>query len=326
MSLSELWARLEQRDQLPNGLIQQSAHATVGSAVSAGLRFPERQRVLLIRLPRAQGALLLQRGIASGMVLRGIASDYPEQVLVEISTTDRQYQELFAHIGDDLVGQLVTDPPRPGEVIVERLELWRSFFRHREGIGLSVFEIQGLYGELWFLREHVLPHLPGLRGIGAWTGTSGATHDFTMGQVSLDMKTGTPDGDTVHISSLQQLMPPPETLLFLGHLKIRRDSQGQSVGEIIDELRRQLPTDALQAFEGHLISAGYLEAERHTIDSYRFVPRSFELYQVSQDFPALTRSRVPNQIESCSYTIRLAACQAFRRDVSQLFTPAGDQR
>lgn len=314
MNLTTLWEHLEARPRPSGaGLWQQSALDGQRCAVAAGLRFPGAQRVLILRMDDAQARTLEQRGMTPAITVSRLPRDpaFPGQTSVELVSPERRYQELFALIGSDLARQLADDPPAAGRVIQERLDLWRAFLRRRAD-GDSERWARGLFGELWYLREHVLRHRTAGTALGCWMGPTGAAQDFTLGTHALDLKTGTVDSETVHISSLQQLTPPPGSGLLLGHLRLRRDSQGNSLHDLVTALKAALPPEVWPVLEGRLLAAGYISDDPESRDDLRFAVHHFQLYQVTDGFPALTRADVPAGIEQCSYTIHLATCRPFQ--------------
>ncbi|QLG12192.1 PD-(D/E)XK motif protein [Deinococcus sp. D7000] len=321
MNLTALWEGLEARPQPDGaGLWQQSALDGLHCAVAAGLRFPGVQRVLILRLEAAQARVLLQRGMTPALSVSRLPADpaFAGQVSIEIASPERRHQELFALIGSDLADQLVGDPPDAGRIILGRLDLWREFLRRRED-GDSERWARGLFGELWYLRHHVMRHRSGEAALGSWMGPTSSAHDFALGVHAVDLKTGTTDSETVHISSLQQLTPPPGSVLLLGHLRLRRDGQGDNLRDLVAAVREELAPEAWALLDTRLLSAGYIEQGGRDIgesagmrDDLRLVVHDFRLYQVASGFPALTLASVPAGVEQCSYVINLTACHSFQ--------------
>ena len=313
MNLGGLWEGLEQEAAPERPLLrQQSVLDGLHCAVAAGLRWPGARRVLILRLGASQARTLLQRGMTPSLTLSRLPDDqvYPGQISIEMASPVRQHQELFALIGGDLAEQLTDDPRNAGQVILDRLDLWREFLRRRED-GDTERWARGLFGELWYLAHEVLPNRPGDSGIGCWQGPAGAAHDFVLGACSVDVKTGTVGSETIHIASLQQLTPPPGSGLLLGHIVLRRDGQGQTLRELVAALYEQLPVEVRPLLDSRLLAAGYHESDAGLLDTLRLVVQELRLYQVTPGFPALVPANVPSGVEQCSYTIRLAACHPF---------------
>ncbi|WP_261665405.1 PD-(D/E)XK motif protein [Deinococcus sp. Marseille-Q6407] len=324
MNLSDTWAALESKPHGPDtALLMQSSHDGVHSAVAAGLRVPDAQRVLILRLDSAQARILQRQGMTTAITLTRLQDDrlFSGQVNIELASADQRYQELFTLIGDDLIAQLEDDPVNAGHVILARLDLWREFLRRREE-GDTERWARGLFGELWYLKHHVLPHRPGLAGLGCWLGPAGAAHDFELGACTIELKTGTTGSETVSISSLQQLTPSPGSKLLLGHLRLRRDSQGMTLRELSASIRAMLPPEAHQLLESRLLAAGYVEQDRELRDDLRLAVQDLRIFHVTSGFPALTVASVPVGIEQCTYTINLASCHYFQVPTDFPWNPA----
>lgn len=323
MSLGDLWQLLEQQTSGGRGMLVRSAHAGSNCAVLAALTFPGAERALVIRLPEHEARALASTGLtpAIELTLQEVGGSHPGQGSVLLRTRDPRYRELFTHIGDDLVEQLRRDPARPVQALLQRVELWREFLRRREGGALTEAEIRGLFGEAWFLQNWLISRTAAhnhVAAIAAWTGPLGATRDFNLGEASLDMKTGTPLSSTVQISSLHQLSTPPGTRLYLGHLILRRDAGGQTLPELIDVLRDMLGAEARALLEARLLGAGYIEADRETLQDLRFLAGPLTTYAITPDFPALTPQNLPPAVVACSYTLDLGACVPFRIDPADI--------
>lgn len=320
MTLEELWQALEaQPPSRTSGLLRRGAHVGPACAVLAGLSFPGAERVLLLRLPARQAQALIASGLTPAITVTPVEGESAQagQVTVQLGTREPRHLEMFSHIGDDLVNLLRRDPARPIEALLGRMELWREFLRRTGEVGLTEPLIRGLFGELWFLHQHVLARTTPrdlAAAVAAWTGPLGAARDFTLGQAALDMKTGTPGSTAVEISSISQLTAPADTGLFLGHLILQRSASGQSLPTMVDRVREGLPADARDLLEARLLAAGYLESARESLEGLRLLPGTFNIYAITPDFPALTRGRLPVAVTACTYTLDLAACPGFRVD------------
>lgn len=321
MSLGDLWNILEQQPAPAGaGMMMRSAHAGATCAVLAALLFPGAERALLIRLPGAEAAALAAAGLtpAIELSLHDERSAHPGQASVMLRARDPRHRDLFTHIGDDLVDQLRREPIRPVEALLQRIELWRDFLRRRDD-AFTEPGLRGLFGEIWFLAERLLPRTAPhnhVAAIAAWTGSLGARRDFNLGEASLDMKTGVPGASTAHISSIQQLSPAPGTRLYLGHLILRRDAAGQTLPELVDRLHAVLGTEARELLDARLLAAGYLDADRSQapLADLRLLAEHFDTYAITPGFPALTPETLPPAVVACSYTLDLSTCGAFRVD------------
>lgn len=325
MSLGDLWNTLEQQP-VPDrpGMLMRSAHAGATCAVLAALLLPGAERSLLIRLPETEAQALVIAGLtpAIELSLHDDRGAHPGQASVMLRARDPRHRDLFMHIGDDLVDQLRREPTRPVQVLLQRIELWRDFLRRRDET-LTEPRLRGLFGEVWFLTERLLPRTAThhrVAALAAWTGPLGARRDFNLGEASLDMKTGVPGSTAVQIASIQQLSPAPGTQLYLGHLTLKRDAAGQTLPELIDRLRSTLDTGARELLDARLLQAGYIDADRNQapVSDLRLIAEQFDTYTITPGFPALTPENLPPAVIACSYTLDLSTCGEFRVDPGQI--------
>lgn len=112
----------------------------------------------------------------------------------------------------------------------------------------------GLVGELWLL-HHLIGRLGADRALAAWTGPTGAAHDFRFGAEEIEVKTTSGEHRVHMISSDTQLLPSAGCRLHLLSLQftIAGSDQGRSLGGWVDVIRHRLARSNLaRAFEGLL--------------------------------------------------------------------------
>ncbi|MDR3405091.1 MAG: PD-(D/E)XK motif protein, partial [Chthoniobacter sp.] len=256
--------------------------------------------------------------------------DPPDSDYLVIELTDADYLDMFELVVAYVV-KSVRNIERSFAMNVhkrEAQEFNRSLKRWcrenpEEEKALGPKRQRGLYAELWFLRQYVLPHfdLPGLQ---YWVGSLGADHDFQFPTLSVEVKAiGAADEyPEIQISNEYQLDPirrmdqrPTHDLdvapkLYLLCLAIRdEDEEGRSFsvndqGEesetlfaLVESFRDRLGGN-WSAFRSKLARAGYRRKHEKEYDS---VPRRVvtanhsALYEVADKtatrrFPRIIRS------------------------------------
>lgn len=214
-------------------------------------------------------------------------------------------------VGADIAQALARNGDNPGEIVKQVLKKWRYFWA-KAGLPLSREQQLGLFAELLFLKDWLLPAV-GSTAAESWRGPLGSRHDFEMQGASVEVKATTSQrGRLHHIASLTQLEPPEHGQLFLFSTVVREEG-----GASLD-----LPTmvslcrAALQPFpdaEAHLDDAlarlGYiaLHEQEYAEHKYRIVEAA--LFEVARDFPKLTQENAPAAtvpgIEKVTYEINL---------------------
>ena len=97
-------------------------------------------------------------------------------------------------------------------------------------------ELVGLYGELVVLEDLLRVHRASVK---CWTGPFGGRHDFSGRRFALEVKsTLTRVSKTVHISGIEQLMPPASgSELGLMHLVLERaGAAGRTLGDLLESI------------------------------------------------------------------------------------------
>jgi Putative PD-(D/E)XK family member, (DUF4420) len=167
----------------------------------------------------------------------------------------------------------------------------------------------GLYGELSILKRIIA--LDALHGMDAWTGPTGARHDFQRAALTLEVKSSTARrGRPMVIHGLDQLEKSPNTILYLWWVRLEVSvGRGQSLRSLVDEV---LNTCLRRAeLEQHLLKTGYELGQPQLYERPLFTQIESRLYLVDEAFPALTRKHLiagdlPQGVLSVSYEINVS--------------------
>ncbi len=207
--------------------------------------------------------------------------------------------------------------------IQERIKSWANFLKPSRS-GLTHSEFVGFFGELYALVEHLTPALTAEDSIRAWIGLEGKKQDFTFNEWALEVKT-TISGDqqTIRISSLDQLDIVTEKLYLLRVVAApAADGNGLSLGELYDRCRSSVQHNAI--VEGTFLqkaSAFYGKASENQInEQFRIV--NISVFDITDEFPKLTRSDVHPAIPAAHYDISVGALASFEvtSDISEILT------
>jgi hypothetical protein len=131
-----------------------------------------------------------------------------------------------------LVIERIRKGEEPRNAIASQLEQWKVLTAGL--VKVDRLGVTGLYGELWFARCLAMRDL----GLDSWTALSGSVHDFTVGNLEIEVKTTTKPTHIHRISRPDQLVPSvgKETWL-LSILAARVDiTGGESIGNLISAL------------------------------------------------------------------------------------------
>lgn len=198
--------------------------------------------------------------------------------------------------------------------VAAALSRWKWFWSV-DPSSLSRIDAVGLFGELWFLARWARSDV---HAVSAWTASDGSRHDFQWDAYSVEVKTTSTSGATVHhIDSLEQLEAPERGVLFLFSLRLSRDALARnSLQSLVAGIAATLDTrpDIRDEFWRKLSARGYTPADpRVESVAYRVLEES--LFRVDDDFPRLTRASfeagLPPSVGAVSYELDVSACSAW---------------
>jgi hypothetical protein len=319
---SRIWAELDRQVEFESepAMVLRLLVSSPDGELHLGVSTPGHLRHLLVRMPdtwdedisrmpRWRGARILTR--------RGGERPTSHRFLV-IEQGDASPMDVFEVLVGDVcqaVSQRAPGVSLEG-VVTDRLARWKAFFDEGRFAGLGPEAQQGLFGELWFLRE-VVAKCAGLpASVRAWTGGSRTTHDFQFPNHAFEIKTSTAKQHVkVYIASERQLDTTGlETLhlVVLGFNVIQ--GGGETLPELVTSIRsRFAPGEpASGVFEDKLLEAGYIAVHvGHYVTGYVF--RSERTYAVGEGFPRLLERDLPPGTGDLSYSIVLSSCEPFLR-------------
>ncbi|MBB3291878.1 hypothetical protein FHT39_000517 [Mitsuaria sp. BK045] len=237
--------------------------------------------------------------------------------LLLLRVQSKSIESVFARLGTDLIGEVISlvNEDVKGVFITERIELWqRLFLSGIDGI-LEDRRVRGLFAELSFLDSLVRSHERSVSDcVSAWVGPARADQDFVFHDKAYEIKSVLPGRDSVKISSLSQLQArTPLELVVMNIAEVPEGAQGgTTLNELVARLERIIAHDvrALAIFRMKLLEAGYVS--RLEYDARDLYVQDLRRFDVSQDFPRLTSSSVPDGVLAAQYDLVLAALERFR--------------
>lgn len=271
------------------------------------VRFPARDWALVVQTDeQLQDRDLV---LAAGLTCR--TSNGRIEVIAGQQTEPRLFCTLLA----DLLSQLPLAGSGPAAALARRLSAWQRMLSRGIPTGLTPEERAGLYGELLVLRDLMLP-AAGSDAVRAWSGPSGAPHDFMYLSALVEVKTVSRQAQAgCRISSEEQLDATGLRALFLVHQVADSAAAGFTLAELIDELRNDpLVRAELACFENCLLEYGWLDAHRDQYSQDRYALARRRCFDVRDGFPRLVPSALPPGISAVSYHLDLASCGPYLVD------------
>jgi len=232
-------------------------------------------------------------------------------------------RDLFMGLCETLVTSLQTVPDSSVamEVSLAHIKRWKAFLAGRKRQLLSAEEIRGLFSELMFLRSLYQDHLDENVAIEAWCGPDGSHQDFIFGNTAVEVKSiSGRERSTVRISSEDQLEALCDNLyLMIYKLSEMPESDSSlSLNEFVRLIEQDLTdSTAIEELQKRLASYGYVEMQEY--DKPKFLVTAQNSYQVSEGFPRLIRSGVPNGIVNLSYEIEIESMEKFQCNLDKIW-------
>lgn len=261
-----------------------------------------------------------QAFLNANLNIRGIDVDLrqrpgkEEQTLV-LTLTNHANLDLFHALCETLVRNLGKTPNSRTALTItlNQLKRWQRFLAGKNPKLLSPSEIRGLFSELHFLQLLYTHHLNHDGALSAWIGPQGGNQDFVYGNTAIEIKTISNKGpNLVRISSENQLESPAERL-FLTVNRIIESAElvsALSLNEIVRSIEEDLMgNSAFDEYQTKLAEVGY--AELHHYDNPSLQVAETHVYQVTDEFPRIIRSEVPDGIQNVKYWLQIDAAEPF---------------
>jgi Putative PD-(D/E)XK family member, (DUF4420) len=228
--LAAIWTVLE--SNLPEGVdAVGTGYEVVAGELLAGIDGVGR-RYLLVPLLPGEAARTDTRGRAVQLVLL----EHEGCHYLAVTCLSPELYSVFTQFSRELVTS-IDDADSPARAVSEAFERWKALFSDAAERGVIGEErLVGVLGELLTLNALLLnlapPHLQ------YWRGPLGEPQDFRTHSRTIEVKaTLVREGRVVPISGIEQLEPPPGSMLWLVHHRFERDPGGFNLTDITQDLQ-----------------------------------------------------------------------------------------
>jgi Putative PD-(D/E)XK family member, (DUF4420) len=317
LTYTEIWQSLEAALS-PGGYVRRRMKPEAVCGLFLAVAKPSNQHLLRIQftdvLPPSIPDLPLARGLDVTIVP---SEDEHGSFFVQLALKNSSYTAIFDALANDSIEVVTRSLSQQAAVmaLINRLQRWQKFLEQVDPDGLSREAQQGLYGELWFLRERLIPLVDYHPALQSWAGPAGAHHDFLLKSCGIEVKTsGMKEPQHMIIQSERQLDDAGLEALFLFHLAIQtREGAGESLITMINSLREILKVDsaALDLYEDRLLEAGFLQTQAAHYEKIGYYVRRPTLFQVKGEFPRIVGADLKPGVGAVRYSISVAECRHF---------------
>ena len=238
---------------------------------------------------------------------------------------DTRFADVFTSLAEDLARRIAGTSTAYEAVLtlIAQLARWQKFLAASTD-GLCEESQRGLWGELYCLREYLVPAMNAGVAVSGWKGGEHAHQDFQFASGALEVKTTiAKQPQTVRITSERQLDDANLPALFLYVLVLEpREGGAATLPDLVESLRSRLATDleAIELFEEALLASGYLDAHAQRYVARSYSVRSTHWFRVQKNFPRLVEALLPLGVGDVNYALSLAACEPFITDAEAVLT------
>jgi hypothetical protein len=244
---------------------------------------------------------------------------FREKNLIVLQLADSDFNDLF----DDLILSLyhgimgISQVNEYSEYFIQSFYRWSEFFEDRKSDLLSEGVIKGIIGELLVLKLLITttgrPEVNFL--LKAWTGLYDRGNDFELETKNIEVKSKSPSGIDVIISSEYQLEVSQGKGLELFVVSLLSDfTFGINIGDLIYEIK-----NLVQDYSGDTVILWKALSQKNITaknvsqyNRYRFKPVNWISYNCADEaFPKLNRSNIPEEISGLKYVLRTNLLTSF---------------
>ena len=280
---------------------------------------PDGTKTLLMGLSDSLPPLIDELPASRGFSIRSSVTIPPglaANAILEVRLENPAFSDIFDVLAEDLVraAERETEESRALAAALNQLRKWQRFVEKIPPEGLTEEQRRGLYGELYFLRNHLAPLLGLRHAIMAWTGPSGSYQDFQGQGFGIEVKTSaSKEPQTMRITSERQLDGQGLCMLFLGHLSLEEKiGSGETLPQVVDDLRQRAAKAACEVeFDSRLYEWGYHDLHSGVYSRYGYVLRGEHMYEVRDSFPRIAEADLRPGVGNVTYSIAVSGCRPY---------------
>ena len=222
-----------------------------------------------------------------------------------------------ANLIDAVTG--IYDEQKALYALKKRYITWKTMFRRDSSNKLPREVLQGLFGELYFMKKYMLDRFGAAVAVQAWSGPDAKSKDYAVDTEWFEVKTIGANTTTVHISSLAQLSSDHDGHLIVIKAEAMSDqfSNGESsIEELFDYIFTQFNDETAEGIFLSKLSAFGFDSSDESFMS-KFDVKSMNEYKVSGDFPRLTEKDIARpEICDVSYSLIINSLKDYMEDLA----------
>ncbi len=241
-------------------------------------------------------------------------------LLIELQ--DLSQKDLYFTLVSDLIetySSVINDDEKAhNETVVDRLLSWIDFMAKGRKRILPPEKRRGLYGEMVFFRDYVLPIFES-KSIDHWKGITPELVDFVFGDIGVEIKTSASTKPyEVKIANSKQLDESHWGELYLFHLALTVTSgEGENLVTLYHEIKDKLSATAANKFDSNLKKFGFYFSDAESYENEKYSVNECNVYRVVEDFPRLKPGSLMNGVGKVTYSISLSSSEEYKLDLKE---------
>ncbi len=311
-SINHTWDILSKKLPAGDRLTAKKIHTELTDKIYCAVNV-EGQRHLLIILNTEDEELTDNQSRGLSILTRHLnITDGEPCKYIDIVCNDPNGYSAFNLLAEEIASALGDGSLSPSVATSRVLDKWRRFWSRLARRHLNRAEQIGLFAELWFLSEWLIPK-QGAEAVHSWQGPFGHKKDFENDNFCVEVKATTSRrGRIFHINSIEQMEDIENgTLYFFGARLAETKARGQSIPALVSLIKEKLVDQyrALDYLEEGLINVGYSDIHAEEYEKMKLQVREGCLFEVKDDFPRLSENTIqmPPGVERIEYEINLDA-------------------
>ena len=246
--------------------------------------------------------------------LKKIKKENGEWSLI-LTLKDISLSDIFSQLCLDIIesSRCSTNSDVGITLILKRLTGWRKLLEEGFSGILDNDSVRGLFGELHFLYNSMIPQLGKMIAVKAWVGPLKADQDFQTLETAWEIKTIRSNAVKVNISSERQLASHPNIFLIVITLNESMKEGGGllTLNQLVTKIRQLLSDDiiALSDFEDKIFEAKYIHHKEY--DTPFFIVEKELRLKVTDGFPCIKPLDLKPGVSEVTYQLQLDFCSDF---------------
>lgn len=249
-----------------------------------------------------------------GISLKGISLGFESSTFYLLINENKDW-EIFYHLCSDVITTIKNANSAKNVLIYvqKRLRRWQSILSESKRRIMSLSAQMGLFSELTFLIEDLIPVFGIEQSLNYWGGPESDKQDFLTGEAIIEIKSyKSSKSKSAHITSAEQLFSPKEPL-YLVCYALSNSDDGLDVSALVSHIETELNDSSeslMELFSGKLDSYGYTpNSGDNLLTKFKIDLKS--AYAVTDKFPKIKLNNIPMEIKNVSYAIDLNKCKEY---------------